>query len=94
VYGWATWLLTLRDEHRLRLFEHRVLRKIFGPKRYEVTSYHLFSFFRSIQDYKIHMDMETVTVLGIKRQNQHKSVQQSHGLIQYLMFQHNANYSV
>jgi hypothetical protein len=29
--------LTLREEHRLRLFENRVLRKLFGPKRVEVT---------------------------------------------------------
>jgi hypothetical protein len=29
--------LTLRDEHRLRLFENRVLRRIFGPKRDGVT---------------------------------------------------------
>jgi hypothetical protein len=30
-------LLTLREEHRLRVFEYRVLRRIFGPKRDEVT---------------------------------------------------------
>jgi hypothetical protein len=36
-YGCETWSLTLRDEHRLRVFENRVLRRIFGPKRYEVT---------------------------------------------------------
>jgi hypothetical protein len=30
-------LLTLREEHRLRVFENRVLRRIFGPKRHEVT---------------------------------------------------------
>jgi hypothetical protein len=29
----ATWSLTLRKEHRLRVFENRVLRRIFGPKR-------------------------------------------------------------
>ena len=32
-----TWSLTLRDEHRLRVFENRVLRRVFGPKRDEVT---------------------------------------------------------
>jgi hypothetical protein len=37
LYGCKTWSLTLRDEHRLREFENRVLRKIFGPKRDEVT---------------------------------------------------------
>jgi hypothetical protein len=31
-----TWSLTLREEHRLRVFEKRVLRKIFGPRRDEV----------------------------------------------------------
>jgi hypothetical protein len=31
--GCKTWSLTLREGHRLRVFENRVLRKIFGPKR-------------------------------------------------------------
>jgi hypothetical protein len=33
----GTWSLTLREEHRLRVFENRVLRGIFGPKRDEVA---------------------------------------------------------
>ena len=37
LYGCETWSLTLRDERRLRVFEKRVLRKVFGPKRAEVT---------------------------------------------------------
>jgi hypothetical protein len=37
LYGRETWSLTLREEHRLRVFENMVLRKIFGPKRNEVT---------------------------------------------------------
>jgi hypothetical protein len=36
-YGCKTWTLTLREEHRLRVSENRVLRRIFGPKRDEVT---------------------------------------------------------
>jgi hypothetical protein len=36
-YGCETWSVTLREEHRLRVFENRVLRGIFGPKRDEVT---------------------------------------------------------
>jgi len=32
-YGYETWSLTLREERRLRLFENRVLKRIFGPKR-------------------------------------------------------------
>jgi hypothetical protein len=37
LYGCETCSLTLREEHRLRVFENRVLRRIFGPKRDEVT---------------------------------------------------------
>jgi hypothetical protein len=37
LYGCETWSLTLREEHNLRVFENRVLRRIFGPKRDEVT---------------------------------------------------------
>ena len=36
-YGYETWSLTLREERRLRVFENRVLRRVFGPKRDEVT---------------------------------------------------------
>jgi hypothetical protein len=36
LYGYETWSLTLREEHKLRVFENRVLRGIFGPKRDEV----------------------------------------------------------
>jgi hypothetical protein len=37
LYGCETWSLTLREEHRLRVFENRVVRRIFGPTRDEVT---------------------------------------------------------
>jgi hypothetical protein len=37
LYGCETWSLTLREEHKLRVFENRVLRRIFGLKRDEVT---------------------------------------------------------
>jgi hypothetical protein len=37
LYECETWSVTLREEHRLRVFEIRVLRRIFGPKRDEVT---------------------------------------------------------
>jgi hypothetical protein len=33
LYGCETWSLTLGEEHRLRVLENRVLRRIFGPKR-------------------------------------------------------------
>jgi len=37
LYGCETWSLTLREKRRLNVFENRVLRRIFGPKRDEVT---------------------------------------------------------
>ena len=37
LYGCETWSLTLREERRLRVFENRVLRRVSGPKRDEVT---------------------------------------------------------
>jgi hypothetical protein len=39
LYGCETWSLTLGEEHGLRVFENRVLRKIFGPKREEDGSW-------------------------------------------------------
>jgi hypothetical protein len=37
LYGCEIWSITLREKHRLRVFENRVLRRTFGPKRDEVT---------------------------------------------------------
>ena len=37
LYGCETWSLTLWEEDRLRVFENKVLRRVFGPKRDEVT---------------------------------------------------------
>jgi len=37
LYGCETWLLTVREERRLKVFENRALRRIFGPKRDMVT---------------------------------------------------------
>jgi hypothetical protein len=39
LYGCETWSFTLREEHRLRVFQNRVLRRIFGPKREEDGSW-------------------------------------------------------
>jgi hypothetical protein len=41
LYGCETWSLTLGEEHRLRIFENRVLRRIFGPKREEDGSWRI-----------------------------------------------------
>ena len=37
LYGCATWSLTLREERKMRVFEKKVLRRIFGHRREEVT---------------------------------------------------------
>jgi hypothetical protein len=37
LYGPEIWSLNLRDEHRLKVLQSRILRRIFGPKRDEVT---------------------------------------------------------
>ena len=37
VYGCESWSTTLANEHKLRVFENKVLRKIYGPKRDEIT---------------------------------------------------------
>ena len=37
LYGCETWSLTLREKRRLRVFENRVLKRVFGPKRDDVT---------------------------------------------------------
>jgi hypothetical protein len=36
LYGCETWLLTLREEHRLKVFDNRVLRGVSGPKMDEI----------------------------------------------------------
>ena len=37
LYGCETWSLTLREEHKIRVFENKILRKIFGAKKDEIT---------------------------------------------------------
>jgi hypothetical protein len=37
LYGCEIWSLIIREKRRLRVFENRVLRRIFGPKRDEIT---------------------------------------------------------
>jgi hypothetical protein len=37
LYGYESWSLKLSEEHRPKVFENRMLRRIFGPKRAEVT---------------------------------------------------------
>jgi hypothetical protein len=49
LYGCETWSLKLREEHRLRVFENRVLRGISGPRSNEVIGG-----WRKLQDWKLH----------------------------------------
>jgi hypothetical protein len=49
LHGCKTSSLTIREEHRLKVFENRVLRRIFGPKRDEVTGG-----YRKLHNEKIH----------------------------------------
>jgi hypothetical protein len=50
LYGCETWSLILREENRLRVFENRVIRRIFGPKRDEVTGE-----WRKLQNEELHI---------------------------------------
>jgi hypothetical protein len=65
LYGCETWSVTLRKEHRLRVFENRALRRIFGPKRDEVTGS-----WRKLHNEELHgsySSPSTVTVIKARR---------------------------
>ena len=49
LYGCETWSLTLREEYKLRVFENKVLRKIFWAKRDEITGE-----WRKLHDAELH----------------------------------------
>jgi hypothetical protein len=58
LYGCETWSLTLREEHRLKVYENRVLRRIFGPKRDEVTGE-----WRKLQSEELHI-LYSANIIG------------------------------
>jgi hypothetical protein len=60
LYGCETWSLTLREEHRLRVFENRVLRRIFVPKRDEVTGD-----WRKLHNEELHKLYSTPNIIGM-----------------------------
>jgi hypothetical protein len=65
LYGCETWSLILRDERRLRVFENRVLRVIFGPKRDEGTGE-----WRKLQNeelHDLHSSPNIVRVMKLRR---------------------------
>jgi hypothetical protein len=59
LYGCETWSLTLREEHKLRVIENRVLRRVFGPKRGEVTGE-----WRKLQNVELHILYSSPDMLG------------------------------
>jgi hypothetical protein len=59
LYGCKTWSLTLREEHRLRVFGNRVLRKIFGPKREEDGSW------RRLHNDELHSLYSSPNIVGV-----------------------------
>jgi len=59
LYGCKTWPLTLREEHRLRVFENRVLRKIFGPRREEDRSW------RKLHNDELHNLYSSLNIVGV-----------------------------
>jgi hypothetical protein len=60
LYGCETWSLTFREEHRLRVFENRVLRRIFGPKRDEVTGE-----WRKLHNEELHDLYSSPSIIGV-----------------------------
>jgi hypothetical protein len=70
-----SWSLTIKEEHRLRVFENRVLRRIFGPKSVEVKegwrklqNEEFFNLYSSAKDRKKHRWKDNIkTILSKKR---------------------------
>jgi hypothetical protein len=61
LYGCETWSLTLREEHRLRVLENRVLRRIFGPKREEDGSW------RKLHNDELHSLYFSPDIVGVMK---------------------------
>jgi hypothetical protein len=59
LYGCEIWSLALREEHRLRVFENRVLRKIFGPKREEDASW------RKLHNHELHNLCSSLNIVRV-----------------------------
>jgi hypothetical protein len=58
LHGCETWSLTLREEHRLRVFKNSVLRRIFGPKSEEVTGE-----WRKLHNEKLHILYSSTNII-------------------------------
>jgi len=62
LYGYETWSVTMRKEHKLRVFDNRVLRKTFGPKRDEVTGK-----WKGEEDYDLYASQNIILVIKSRR---------------------------
>jgi hypothetical protein len=60
LHGCETWFLTLREEHRLRVFENGVLRTLFGPKRDEETGG-----WRNLQNEELHNLYSSLSIITV-----------------------------
>ena len=68
LYGCETWLLTLREECRVRVFQNRVLRRKLGPKRDEVTEEWRKLYKEELND--LHSSLKIVRVIKLRRDGQ------------------------
>jgi len=62
LYEYENWSLTLREEHRLRVFENRVLRRIFGPKKNEVTGE-----WKKLHNKELNNPYSSPNIFGVKK---------------------------
>jgi hypothetical protein len=65
LYGCETWSLALREEHTQRMFENRVLRRIFVPKRGEVTGE-----WRKLHNEELHILYSSPNIIREKNQEE------------------------
>ena len=65
LYGCETWSVTFREECRLRIFENRVLRRIFWPKRDEVTSE--WRILQNEEIYDLYFSPDVIWVIKLRR---------------------------
>jgi hypothetical protein len=68
LYGRGTWSLILREEHRLRVFENRVLRRIFGPKKDEVTGG-----WRKLHNEELHIMYSSLSIIRMIKSRRMRS---------------------
>jgi hypothetical protein len=64
LYGCKTWSLTLKEEHTLRVFENRMLRRIFGPRRDEMIGG-----WRKLHNEELHDFYSSPNIIGMIMSN-------------------------